>query len=67
MSKKNSHKDSHEYKEGHHDGFIEGQVALLKIFDEILSTGKTDVNNLGNNNNSKFMELKKKIIALINK
>jgi hypothetical protein len=67
MSKKNSHKDSHEYKEGHHDGYLEGQISILKVFDEILSTGKTDLNSLGNNNNSKFIELKKKIMILVNK
>ncbi|KAB8028564.1 hypothetical protein [Fluviispira multicolorata] len=63
--KKHSHKDNHEYKEGRSEGYEEGQKDLLKILDEILSTGNTDAGKIGNANNSKFVEIKKKIIELI--
>ncbi|BBH53108.1 hypothetical protein [Fluviispira sanaruensis] len=69
MSKKHghSHKDNHDYKEGHNEGYIEGQKDILKIFDDIFATGATDVSKIPNSNNSKFVEIKKKIIELLNK
>ncbi|MBX9839951.1 hypothetical protein [Silvanigrella sp.] len=64
-NKKHHSKDTHEYKEGHTEGYIEGQKDILKIFDDILSTGQTDVSKIGNVNNSKYVEIKKKIIELM--
>lgn len=64
-NKKHNSKETHEYKEGHNDGLILGERKILQLIEEIISTGKSDTSGIGTNNNSKFVEIKKKLIEIM--